>query len=530
MESNTSVRPTFDNLSPLAVGTRLQEFVVESVIGAGGFGIVYKANDTQLHRTVAIKEYMPSSMAARSEGSTISLRSESHSQDFEAGKASFISEARMLAKFKHEALIEVFRFWEQNGTAYMATPFYEGQTLKQRLREMAVLPDEVALKQALLPVLDALEHMHLEQVYHRDISPDNIMVLNDGKPILLDLGAARRLETENAQALTVLVKPGYAPIEQYAGDSGVQQGPWTDIYGWGASAYYALTGKPPPPSASRIMSDSIVKLAGSNLPGYSQEFLAAVDAALAVRPDDRPQSVAALKAMFDSEIPTLKTNVVEPVVLQAPEVNVTQILDKNTSVNDVVGASAPLGLAHATESKVPTKKSPPSLPIGLISGCLLCVVGLLCAFLWFAKTPAPTATTKSISPSPVQKPYVPKNDQVAKIEPTKVEVPVIADAPKVDAAKVDPAKVDLAKIESPTTVVADKPAQVRLSIKPWGEVFVNGQSKGVSPPTKSFTLAAGEYSVEVRNGDYPAHKISIKVSAGEIFKLNHAFVDTVQKQ
>jgi serine/threonine protein kinase len=522
MESNTSVRPTFDNLSPLAVGTQLQEFVIESVIGAGGFGIVYKANDTQLHRTVAIKEYMPSSMAARTEGSTISLRSESHAQDFEAGKTSFISEARMLAKFKHEALIEVFRFWEQNGTAYMATPFYEGQTLKQRLRDMAVLPDEMALKQALLPVLDALEHMHLEQVYHRDISPDNIMVLNDGKPILLDLGAARRLEAENAQALTVLVKPGYAPIEQYAGDSGVQQGPWTDIYGWGASAYYALTGKPPPPSASRIMSDSIVKLAGSNLPGYSQEFLAAIDAALAVRPDDRPQSVAALKAMFDSEIPTSKTNVLEPVALKAPEISATQTLDTNTRVKDVVGEFIPPVMAHIPVSKVQPKKP---LPIGLISGCLLCVVGLLCAFLWFAKTPAPITAVKTISPSPVQKGNVSKNDQEAKIEPPKVEVPVIADAPKVEAPK-----VDLAKVESPTEVVADKPAQVRLSIKPWGEVFVNGQSKGVSPPTKSFTMAAGEYSVEVRNGDYPVHKVSIKVSAGEVFKLNHAFVDTVQKQ
>jgi serine/threonine protein kinase len=522
MESNTSLRPFVDNLSPLAVGTRLQEFVIDSVIGAGGFGIVYKANDTQLHRTVAIKEYMPSSMAARSEGSTISLRSESHAQDFEAGKTSFISEARMLAKFKHEALIEVFRFWEQNGTAYMVTPFYEGQTLKQRLREMAVLPDEAALKQALLPVLDALEHMHLEQVYHRDISPDNIMVLNDGKPILLDLGAARRLETENAQALTVLVKPGYAPIEQYAGDSGVQQGPWTDIYGWGASAYYALTGKPPPPSASRIMSDSIVKLAGSNLSGYSHEFLAAIDAALAVRPDDRPQSVAALKAMFDSEIPTLKTNVVAPVALQASEVSATQTIEKNLKLNDVVGDLAPSVTTHVYEPKVHPKKS---LPIGLISGFLLCVVGLLCAFLWFAKTPAPETAVKSISPAPIQKAGLPKTEQPGKIEPTKIEVPVIVDAPRVDALKIDPAKA-----EPPKEVAADKPAQVRLSIKPWGEVFINGQSKGVSPPTKLFTLAAGEYSVEVRNGDYPVHKVSIKVSAGEVFKLNHAFVDTVQKQ
>jgi serine/threonine protein kinase len=516
MESNTSLRPNIDNLNPLAIGTRLQEFVVESVIGAGGFGIVYKANDTQLHRTVAIKEYMPSSMAARSQGSTISLRSASHEQDFEAGKHSFISEARMLAKFKHEALIEVFRFWEQNGTAYMVTPFYEGQTLKQRLREMAVLPDEAILKQALLPVLDALEHMHLEQVYHRDISPDNIMVLNDGKPILLDLGAARRLETENAQALTVLVKPGYAPIEQYSGDSGVQQGPWTDIYGWGASAYYALTGKPPPPSASRIMSDSIVKLADSNLPGYSHEFLAAIDAALAVRPDDRPQSVAALKAMFDSEIPTLKAIAIEPVVHQVSELTATQAIVAKSNTSSVAEQLVAPVATRVAESKIRPKKP---LPIGLISGCLLCVVGLLCAFLWFAKTPVPATASKPISPSSIQKADLPK-----------VEQPVIAEVPKVEAPKVEAPKVELTKDEPLKDLVLDKPAQVRLLIKPWGEVFVNGQSKGVSPPSKSFTLAPGEYAVEVRNGDYPAHKVSIKISAGEVYKLNHAFVDTVQKQ
>jgi serine/threonine protein kinase len=506
MESNISLRSAVDNLNPLAIGTRLQEFVVESVIGAGGFGIVYKANDTQLHRTVAIKEYMPSSMAARSEGSTISLRSASHAQDFEAGKSSFISEARMLAKFKHKALIEVFRFWEQNGTAYMVTPFYEGQTLKQRLREVAVLPNEAALKEVLLPVLDALEHMHLEQVYHRDISPDNIMVLNDGKPILLDLGAARRLETENAQALTVLVKPGYAPIEQYAGDSGVQQGPWTDIYGWGASAYYALTGKPPPPSASRIMSDSIVKLAGSNLPGYSQEFLAAIDAALAVRPDDRPQNVAALKAMLNLEIPTLKAIAIEPTLDRASEFTAAVKEEKKPNGKDVVEQLAMPVMAPVPEAEEAPKKP---LPIGLISGCLLCVVGLLCAFLWFAKTPSPTTVSKSIPPTPVQKADIPKVEPAAKTELPKVEVPVVVELPK------EP--------------VADKPAQVRLSIKPWGEVFINGESRGVSPPTKSLTLAVGEYKVEVRNGDYPAYKVSIKLSAGEIFKLNHAFSDKVQK-
>ena len=288
---------------PLPAGTRLQEFVIERALGVGGFGIVYQAHDTLLSRTVAIKEYMPTSMATRNESLTVTLRSSSFADDFETGKATFIDEARMLARFKHPALIEVFRFWEQNGTAYMATPFYNGHTLKELLRLKPGVPHEAELKLILMPVLDALEHMHGEQVYHRDISPENIMVTDDGTPILLDLGAARRIEEHNAQAFTVLVKPGYAPIEQYAGDTANLQGAWTDLYGWAASAYFALAGKPPPPAASRVMNDSIIKLVNLKPAGYSHDFLAAIDAALAVRPDDRPQSVAELKMLLAIETP-----------------------------------------------------------------------------------------------------------------------------------------------------------------------------------------------------------------------------------
>lgn len=200
--------------------------------------------------------------------------------------------------------------------------------------------------------------------------------------------------------------------------------------------------------------------------------------------------------MFDSEIPTLKTIAVEPDIVQAPTVKVAE-------------KSAPPVIVSFAESKKPsTKPSRKLLPIGFISGCMLCAVGLLCAFLWFAKTPSPVIVSKPISPVPAlkveQKTEMPKVEQATKVEP--------------------------AKVEATAEVVAEKPAQIRLSIRPWGEVFVNGESRGVSPPSKSLILAAGDYSVEIRNGDYPVHKVSVKLNAGEIFKLNHAFVDTVQKQ
>jgi serine/threonine protein kinase len=512
-----------DNLIPLAVGAQLQEFVVERVVGIGGFGIVYQAHDSLLRRTVAIKEYMPTSMAARGDGATVSLRSSSHSQDFETGKAGFIDEARMLAQFKHPALIEVFRFWEQNSTAYMATPFYEGRTLKQRLRDTPGIPDEAVLKKILLPVLDALEHMHLAQVYHRDISPDNIMVLTDGRPILLDLGAARRLETENAQALTVLVKPGYAPIEQYAGDAAVQQGPWTDIYGWGASAYFALTGKPPPPSASRIMSDSIIKLADANIADYSNDFLAAIDAALAVRPDDRPQSIAALKSLFTVETVSVGAKADAPVALA---------VEIDSDLEKTILFEATRQHDRATASVVPTSVAsvPPKKSSALLVGGAVCVALLVGAFWWFAQTPAPVATVvKNEAPKvEVPKVEVPKVE-VAKVEVAKVEEPAPASAPEPTTAV---ALSEIPKVMEPPKadpVMSDKPAIARLSIKPWGEILVNGETKGVSPPLKALSLAPGDYNVEIRNGDYPPHKISIKLKSGEVFKLNHAFVDAAQK-
>jgi serine/threonine protein kinase len=159
METLADLSPEVRNANPLAVGTRLQEFVIERVIGIGGFGIVYQANDSLLRRSVAIKEYMPVSLAMRGEGNTVGLISASFKEDFDNGRRTFIEEARMLAQFKHPALIEVLRYWEDNRTAYMVTPFYSGRTLDDFLRKRAEPIQEAELRRILLPVLDALGHI-----------------------------------------------------------------------------------------------------------------------------------------------------------------------------------------------------------------------------------------------------------------------------------------------------------------------------------------------------------------------------------
>jgi serine/threonine protein kinase len=521
-----------ESLKPLAAGSRLQEFVIERVIGMGGFGVVYLARDTSLNRTVAIKEYMPNHMVSRTDGLTVTLKSESFAQDFETGKTNFINEARMLARFKHFALVEVFRFWEQNCTAYMATPFYDGGTFKEYISGLTSPLDEAGLKAVLLPILDALQHMHQEKVYHRDISPDNIMILKDGRPILLDLGAARAIEIESAQALTVLVKPGYAPIEQYGGDSNRDQGPWTDIYGVGASAYFALIGKPPPPSASRVMRDAIVKLAELKPSGYSPDFLNAMDAALAVRPDDRPQSVASLKAMFNETRPEKAQESVDAQVAKAQVAKAQVAKAANATPKPKI---APPEASNLNSENVAAKKSrSPTAWIGL---AVLAVVGIL-AWAVLTSQPAPSIP-KSVETS---KPSIPKT------EPVLVDVSTPS-AIKMDEAKVVPVAEQnvAASVKNPINEVGpqasavaneklstipeqavDKPAVTRLSIKPWGEVFINGENKGVSPPLKVLSLPAGTYAIEVRNGDYPSYKTTVTLKAGEIAKVNHTFVDNVQ--
>ncbi|MBX3603703.1 MAG: serine/threonine protein kinase [Piscinibacter sp.] len=280
----------------LPIGTRIGEFELTHRIGEGGFGIVYRAWDHSLERDVALKEYLPSSIATRVGATRISCRSDRHRETFEAGLKSFINEAKLLARFDHPSLVKVFRFWEANGTAYMVMPFYEGTTMRDTVRGMGQPPDETWIMELLAALTEALEVIHREQCFHRDIAPDNVMLLaGSGRPLLLDFGAARRVIGDMTQALTVILKPGYAPVEQYAEVPGMKQGAWTDVYALAAVVYWTITGKTPPPSVGRMLADSWVPLAEAAAGRYSAPFLEAIDRALAVRPEQRTPDIATLR-------------------------------------------------------------------------------------------------------------------------------------------------------------------------------------------------------------------------------------------
>lgn len=291
--------PPMDEHDALPAGTRFGELEVLRVLGVGGFGIVYLAQDHALERLVALKEYMPSSLAGRGQGLMVSIRSGAHTETYALGLRSFVNEARLLARFNHPSLVKVYRFWEENGTAYMVMPYLQGSTLREVRRSMSAPPSETWMRSVIDPLLDALEQLHREDVFHRDIAPDNVLLPPGELPVLLDFGAARREIGDQTQTFTAILKPSYAPIEQYAEVVQLRQGPWTDLYALGAVVYYLLRGTPPPPATARAVQDDVPLLVPADHPDMSPSFIAAIEWALAIRPADRPQNIAALREVLE---------------------------------------------------------------------------------------------------------------------------------------------------------------------------------------------------------------------------------------
>lgn len=281
------------HLQALPNGTELvSDFRIEGVIGAGGFGITYLATEIALDRKVTIKEYFPSDFAARAAGADAVPRSENCASDYQWGLDRFIEEAQTLAKYDHPNIVRVYRYFRANKTGYMVLHFEEGQHLKAWLGALGRAPRQAEMDRIVAPLLDALTVVHASDFLHRDIAPDNIIIRNDGSPVLIDFGAARGDIAQHSRTVSALVKPGYSPYEQY-GEIGRQQGPWTDIYALAATLYHAITGKRPPDAPSRVVKDEIRPAREAALSAYRPSFLKAIDQGLRIDIDKRPQSIAA---------------------------------------------------------------------------------------------------------------------------------------------------------------------------------------------------------------------------------------------
>lgn len=280
-----------ENLHCLRKGTRLiGRYTIEGVLGQGGFGITYLGIDELHEKKVAIKEFFPQGIVTRNieYQDTVTVTFVGEKDNYEKGKERFLKEARTMAKFsKDEGIVKALDFFEINNTAYIVMEYLEGITLKQYLREnQRIAPED--LIELLVPLIESLDEIHSQGMIHRDISPDNIMVLPDGRIKLMDFGAARDYTEFGEKSLSIVLKPGYAPPEQYQ-THGIQ-GPWTDIYALCATMYKCITGENPPDAIERVMDDSLKKISAFGIPVLPQ-IEEAIIKGMSVAANDRYQNV-----------------------------------------------------------------------------------------------------------------------------------------------------------------------------------------------------------------------------------------------
>ncbi|MDU4094750.1 MAG: serine/threonine-protein kinase, partial [Pantoea sp.] len=438
----------------LPAGHRFNEFEIKDVIGGGGFGIVYRAWDHLLERTIAIKEYMPASLAIRNDDLSLGLRSERFSKLFNAGLSSFIQEARLLARFNHPGLLHVLRFWEENGTAYMGTLWYSGMSLKAWQQQHPDTINEAWIRQLLPPLFGAIGTIHQAGYLHRDIALDNIQIQDNQLPVLLDFGSARKEIGNLSDETEIMLKPGYAPIEQYSEETDSDQGPWTDIYALGAVLHTLITGSPPPASVVRCIEDHYQPLAQRQPEGYSLSLLHAVDCALMMKPSERPQSV--------DELATL---------ISLPVSDVQQLVSAVNAVQEKEPEMAPtpepvvLAVNHGAASAEPLTLRAPrrlSLPLILLSGgALLAVIAIATLVNSGGDKPAET-TRESSAPAEAAQPQTQPQGS------------------------------------GPTL------ATVYLRLRSNETVSLNGETLDVKPSNNGYAalnLAAGRYLIEVQQED-----------------------------
>lgn len=385
----------------LSPGTLLQsQFLIGRVLGAGGFGITYIGYDLNLARKVAIKEYFPSGVAVRVTGMPeVFPHAAKLKADFQWGLERFLDEARIVARFHHmRNIIWVQNYFPAHGTAYMVMEFLDGEDLEKILQRLGKLP-MAAVKQVMSPVLQALKTVHADGLMHRDISPDNIYVTEQGELIkLIDFGAARFSLSQQSKNLSVILKPGYAPPEQY--ESKGNQGPWTDVYACAATIYRALTNVVPPPSYDRLSSDELIPPSqlGSDIHPMQERTLLR---ALSLRPAERPQSIAE----FEEEL--FGKNRMAPQPSPAPAPAPPEAAPGPVPIFDPIPAPSPLPGPLPSPAPIPPPK--PGIPKWLIASAVA-VLLLVVLAIWLKseedlihyntdavqKTPTPAKSTLEI--------------------------------------------------------------------------------------------------------------------------------------
>ena len=294
------------DLPVLRVGTLLRGgvYAVGRVLGLGGFGVTYQGSERARRRTVAIKEFFPAGATRR--GLQVVPPPTLPEDDYRRARSGFFDEAATLRRFDHPGIVKIFDCFEENATAYMVMEYLVGETLAQRLeRERGPLPISEALAIA-TQLGAALGQLHHRQLLHRDVAPDNVVLTRDSRAVLIDFGATRQFVRDAAVRATRIVKPGYAPLEQYGAH--MRLGPYSDLYALAATLYHVLTGEQPPPATDRA-AGAVVRPPSELNPEISERVEQALLRALEIRVDRRPQSVEEFLEALEEPRPSLLTRV-----------------------------------------------------------------------------------------------------------------------------------------------------------------------------------------------------------------------------
>jgi hypothetical protein len=368
----------------LAAGVEINGYRIVRVLGAGGFGITYLAEHVVMQDQVAIKEFLPITVARRAaDGVSVRPVTASDGETFAWGLDRFAKEAQTLARLRgHPNIVPVLTYFPAHGTGYLVMEFVRGRSLRQMLRDEAPLP-EARLRSVVEGVLGALETIHAAEFLHRDIKPDNVIVRPDGTPVLIDFGSARQVLGQRTKAATEIVSPGYSPYEQY--DSDGDHGPWTDLYALGATLYECVTGRRPAESPGRIgarykqkpdpVAPASIAAAGRYAPG----LLAAIDAALGVIESERPRSVADFRAALDQGAPAAAKGAAAPAPPPAENGAATTFVLKAGDRTLTAGEAAPAAtLMPAAGAPQPAAAAlTPAEPPRSRRGLVFAVVGAL---------------------------------------------------------------------------------------------------------------------------------------------------------
>ena len=371
----------YDNSIPDVAGHALKpysilngKYLVGNVLGEGGFGITYVGLDLNLETRVAIKEFYPNGYVSRDNTltTTVTRFENSDREAVDKWRSGFVKEARALAKCQNlPGIVGVKDFFEENSTAYIVMEYIEGQTLKEFMKSKGGRISEQELFSTIEPVINSLQKVHETGVIHRDISPDNIMILPDNSMKLLDFGAARSYGEEAEKSLSVMLKPGYAPEEQYRTHG--KQGPWSDVYAFSATLYKCITGKTPVESMERMRTDSLVKPSDMGV-AISPQREAAILKGMAVYAEDRLQSMKELHDLLYNGIVDQAPN---PNPVTTGNVTTGNVTTGNVTTGGAVAVEGENSSeAGATESAEAKKKKEQKLYIILAAVVLIILVAI----------------------------------------------------------------------------------------------------------------------------------------------------------